>query len=41
MVNLSLLDAISKIQALKAEKFYRFEGKDSIYMISPIVIKER
>lgn len=39
MVNLSLLDAISKIQALKAEKFYRFEGKDSIYMISPIVIK--
>lgn len=39
MVNLRLLDAISKIQALKDKKFYRFEGKDSIYMISPIVIK--
>lgn len=39
MVNLQLLDAISKIKALKDDKFYRFEGKDKIYMISPIMIK--
>lgn len=36
-VNLHLLDAIDKIYKLKTDGFYRFEGKDSIYMISPIL----
>ena len=39
LVNLHLLDAIDKIKVLKDENFYRFKGKDSIYMISPAVIK--
>ena len=39
LVNLHLLDAIDKIKVLKDENFYRFKGKDSIYMISHIVIK--
>ena len=36
-VNLHLLDAIDRIHKLKKEGFHRFEGKDSIYMISPIL----
>lgn len=39
LVNLHLLDAIDKIKVLKDENFYRFKGKNSIYMISPAVIK--
>ena len=38
-VNLSLLDAIDRIKELKDNGFYRFQDKDSIYMISPILIK--
>lgn len=38
-VNLQLLDAIDKIRALRNGGFYRFQGKDSIYMISPILLK--
>lgn len=37
-VNLQLLDAIDKIKQLRGNGFYRFQGKDSIYMISPILI---
>ena len=37
-VNLQLIDAIVKIKKLKDDGFYRFNGKDSIYMISPILI---
>ena len=37
-VNLQLLDAIDKIKQLRVNGFYRFQGKDSIYMISPILI---
>ena len=37
-VNLQLLDAINKIKQLRDNGFYRFQGKDSIYMISPILI---
>lgn len=37
-VNLQLLDAIDKIKHLRDNGFYRFQGKDSIYMISPILI---
>ncbi len=37
-VNLQLIDAIDKIKRLKDDGFYRFSGKDSIYMISPILI---
>lgn len=37
-VNLQLLDAIDKIKQLRDNAFYRFQGKDSIYMISPILI---
>lgn len=38
-VNLQLLDAIDKIKQLRDNGFYRFQGKDSIYMISPILIE--
>lgn len=38
-VNLQLLDAIDKIKQLRDNGFYRFQGKDSIYMISPILIR--
>ena len=37
-VNLQLLDAIDKIRQLRDDGFYRFKEKDSIYMISPILI---
>lgn len=37
-VNLYLLDAIERIKKLKNDNFYRFNGKDSIYMISPILV---
>lgn len=37
-VNLQLLDAIDKIKQLKDNEFYRFQRKDSIYMISPVLI---
>ena len=37
-VNLQLIDAIDKIKRLKDDGFYRFNGKDSIYMISPVLI---
>lgn len=36
-VNLSLLDAIDRIKQLQDNGFYRFKGKGSIYMISPIL----
>lgn len=37
-VNLYLLDAIERIRMLKDDGYYRFQGKDSIYMISPILL---
>lgn len=37
-INLQLLDAIDKIKQLRDEGFYKFKEKDSIYMISPILI---
>lgn len=37
-INLQLLDAIERIRKLLNDGYYRFEGKDSIYMISPILI---
>ena len=40
IVNLQLLDAIDKIKQLRDNGFYRFQGKDSIYMISPILIRK-
>ena len=39
LVNLHLLDAIDKIKRLKDDGFYRFSDIESIYMISPIMIK--
>lgn len=36
-VNLYLLDAIEKIKELREDGFYKFQEKDSIYMISPIL----
>lgn len=39
IVNLQLLDAIDKIKQLIDNGFYRFQEKDSIYMISPAVTK--
>ena len=37
-VNLYLLDAIERIRKLQNEGFYKFKCKDSIYMISPILV---
>ena len=37
-VNLYLLDAIQKIRELQNDGFHKFNGKDSIYMISPILV---
>jgi len=37
-VNLYLLDAIEGIRKLQNDGFYKFNGKDSIYMISPILL---
>lgn len=37
-VNLYLLDAIERIIKLQSDGFHRFNGKDSIYMISPILV---
>ena len=37
-INLQLLDAMDKIKQLRDDDFYRFKEKDSIYMISPILI---
>lgn len=39
LINLYLLDAIDRIKQLKDEGFYRFVDKESIYMISPAMIK--
>lgn len=39
LVNLQLLEAIDKIKEMRDGGFYRFKDKDSIYMISPAVIK--
>lgn len=39
LVNLQLLDAIDKIKEMRDRDFYKFKDKDSIYMISPAVIK--
>lgn len=38
-VNLYLLDAIDRIRKMQSEGFYKFLAKDSIYMISPILLK--
>lgn len=38
-VNLYLLDAIEKIRTLQNDGFYKFEGIESIYMISPILVR--
>lgn len=37
-INLYLLDAIERIRKLQNDGFYKFNGKDSIYMISPILV---
>ena len=37
-VNLYLLEAIEKIRKLQNDGFYKFKGKESIYMISPILV---
>lgn len=37
-VNLYLLDAIKRITKLQSEGFYKLDGIESIYMISPILI---
>lgn len=37
-VNLYLLDAIERIRGMKEDGYYRFQGKDNIYMISPILL---
>lgn len=37
-VNLQLLDAIERIRKLQNEGYYKFKEKDSIYMISPILV---
>lgn len=37
-VNLYLLDAIERIKKMQNDGFYKFEGKNSIYMISPILV---
>ena len=37
-VNMYLLDAIDKIKELKENGYDEFQGKDSIYMISPILL---
>ena len=39
MVNLYLLDAIDRIRMMQAEGFYKFLDKDTIYMISPVLLK--
>ncbi len=36
-VNLHLLDAIDKINALRDDGYYRFQDRDSIYMVSHIL----
>ena len=38
IVNLQLLDAIERIRKLQNEGYSKFKGKDSIYMISPILV---
>lgn len=38
IVNLHLLDAIERIRNLQNDGYYKFKGKDCIYMISPILI---
>ncbi len=38
IVNLYLLDAIERIRTMQNDGFYKFKGKDSIYMISPILV---
>lgn len=38
-VNLHLLDAIEKIAQMRQEGYYRFQGSESIYMISPILLR--
>ena len=40
-INLKLLDAIEKIRNLKNDGYYKFQGKDSIYMISPILADKK
>ena len=39
MVNLYLLDAIDRIKKLKDDGFYKFNDIDSIYMISPTMVR--
>lgn len=37
-VNLYLLDAIERIKTLRDNGYYKFQEKDSIYMISPVLL---
>ena len=39
-VNLYLLDAIEKIRMLQNDGYFKFKGIESIYMISPILLKK-
>lgn len=38
IVNANLLDAIERIRRMKNDGYYKFEGTDCIYMISPILV---
>lgn len=37
-VNLYLLDAVERIKTLRDNGYYKFQEKDSIYMISPVLL---
>lgn len=39
IINLYLLDAIDKINKLRNDGFYKFQDKNKIYMISPILVE--
>ena len=38
-INLYLLDAIDRLKALKDDGYYKFQGKNGIYMISPLLAR--
>lgn len=39
-INLHLIDALDRVKEMRDDGFYRFKDKDSIYMISPVLIKK-
>lgn len=40
IVNMNMLDAIDRIKRMKDDGYYKFQGKDCIYMISPALIRK-